>query len=336
MAETMGYNPAHHTIARRLALHNSKQRVINHVIALFTAWIDTRNTRLPAAEAEYHRKIIFGITEVCREQLYAVLLSQGFWRPDQHSISSLLPSAFARGDTDGAIFIGQCGLIVSTLRGMPGFDTRPIVSLFVPYADSSTILTDDRSGTYAATQHLLSTGHRHLLVLYSPDEDPIVQARLSGMQDALADAGSGHECHLYRLNLPTTLLSPITAPRVLPLPGAPAQHVEVGADILLPFLRQHPEITAIFCQNDAMALHLWHMLHHAGWRIPEDISLIGFDDTDGMLDSTGVNHLTTIRLPLYEVGRAAAEVMIQRITGELTEDVQRVLPVEFVVRHSTR
>lgn len=327
VAEEMGYDPALQTVARRLGLQKSQQRILNHVLAYFT--------ELDFTFGAYAREPYRGIAAVCHRERFAVLLTENDDSIRPADILAGLPGTFARGDADGAIMAGHQGHLLDVLRRIPGFGDRPVVRLFHPSPDASCVLSDDQTGTADATRHLLALGHRHFLHLYMPIESAIVINRVNGIQEALTEAGLDPAAQLSGLDLPPLLLTPQTAPHVLPRQGAPAQEVTLGADILLPYLHAHPEITAIFCENDAMALHLWHMLLNAGLHVPGDISLIGFDDTDGMVDGTGVNHLTTIRLPLYDMGVAAADLLIQRITGQLTEDEHRVLPVEFIVRQST-
>ncbi len=69
--------------------------------------------------------------------------------------------------------------------------------------------------------------------------------------------------------------------------------------------------------------------------MPEDYSLVGFDDAQALPDRQGENMLTTVRVPLAAIGNRAAQLVIDRITGVIEEDCTMVLPVELVVRKST-
>ncbi len=84
-----------------------------------------------------------------------------------------------------------------------------------------------------------------------------------------------------------------------------------------------------------MALHLWHFLLQEGYRVPEDISLVGFDDTDPMLDAAGQPLLTSVRIPLDDIGATAAELLLQLLDGASSETIHRVLPMELKIRRST-
>jgi DNA-binding LacI/PurR family transcriptional regulator len=100
-------------------------------------------------------------------------------------------------------------------------------------------------------------------------------------------------------------------------------------------MRAHPEVTAILGWNDGVALHAWYTLEAAGWRIPGEISLIGFDDAAAMPGPDGRNLLTTVRVPLREIGEEAARLITARVTGALPTDEHRTLPTELILRGST-
>ena len=104
---------------------------------------------------------------------------------------------------------------------------------------------------------------------------------------------------------------------------------------LASYLREHPEITAVLAMNDASALRAWALLEREGIRVPRDVSIVGFDDTDPKLDADGRNLLTTVRLPLEELGREAARQLVGAITGRTKREEPVILPTELVVRGST-
>jgi LacI family transcriptional regulator len=327
VAKEMGYDPNQQMSARRLGMRKSNNKILNHTIGLFSS--------LNVTEGSYIGKPYQGIAEVCTKENFAILLTN----IPEHTIRTdptyELPGTFSRGDADGAIMFGSQRKLVDILRATSGFANRPIVSLFYEEENTSSIISDDKQGTLCAMRHLLKQGHRNILHLYTPEHSNITRMRISGIITAFTEMNLDPAKHIHCIELPSELMNPIKAPHVLPQDDGPGQDITLGAEIIMPFLQAHPEITAILCENDAMALNLWHMLHNIGIKVPRDISLIGFDDTDGMMDAAGTNHLTTIRLPLYDMGRVATELLLQRITGQITEDEQRILPVEFILRYST-
>jgi LacI family transcriptional regulator len=105
-----------------------------------------------------------------------------------------------------------------------------------------------------------------------------------------------------------------------------------GAAATAVLLRRHPDLTAIFCGNDKMAIGALHYLAGEGIRVPQDVSVVGFDDLPhaAFISPT----LTTVHLPLYNVGALAVERLIDRIHGR-AEKVTETLPTHLVVRNST-
>jgi LacI family transcriptional regulator len=107
---------------------------------------------------------------------------------------------------------------------------------------------------------------------------------------------------------------------------------EGGGEAARVLLDRHPEVTAIFAGNDKMAVGALHQLSRMNVRVPQDVSIVGFDD---LAHSAFVNPaLTTVHLPLYQVGMLACERMIERIRGRV-ERVTETLSTHLVVRDST-
>jgi LacI family transcriptional regulator len=101
------------------------------------------------------------------------------------------------------------------------------------------------------------------------------------------------------------------------------------------FLEDHPQITAIFGLNDADARRLAYQLQYTGRRIPEDYSLVGFDDVDILPDDRGQNFLTSVYLPLIEVGRKAAQLALHQINSQVQTIEDIILPTSLSVRGTT-
>jgi DNA-binding LacI/PurR family transcriptional regulator len=107
---------------------------------------------------------------------------------------------------------------------------------------------------------------------------------------------------------------------------------EGGAAAAERLMARHPELTAILAGNDKMAIGAMHYLNEAGKRVPNDVSVIGFDD---MHDAAFANPaLTTVHLPLYQVGVLACEKLVARIGGNV-EPVRSVLATHLMVRNSS-
>ena len=324
VAAELGYNPALNDSARRLIARRHGTRVISKVAALF----------LPSrfAAATYFHHLFQGVQEGMADQGFALLVVSPDTRHEEIDWSAL-PEVFARGDVDGVIDIGF-GLEVKRrrLQAIPNFAGRPVVSYLWPAPECGAICVDDEGGVYAATRHLLDQGHRHLLQYLSFLPHDLEQPRIAGAQRALREFGLDPATHLRH----TRLFGPWLAPSIPNDQQAEVSCEEIGfRDWLLGDLTAHPETTAILAWNDGVAQRLWYILTQAGWRVPEDISLIGFDDTAPMLDAQGRNLLTSVRLPLYQVGYQAAQMLIAQILQPATPIHTHILPVELIIRGST-
>ncbi|HVL25715.1 MAG TPA: LacI family DNA-binding transcriptional regulator, partial [Thermomicrobiales bacterium] len=151
------------------------------------------------------------------------------------------------------------------------------------------VVPDEVQGGFLATQALLQAGHRHIgfLNFHNTDEFangyPPEQGRLAGYRHALADHGVG-----FRPDL------------VIPA----GFEVRDGFEATRVLLERDAEITALFCGNDRMAMGAYYALTEAGRRIPDDISVVGFDDQQ--LISTNLRPaLSTVALPFADLGRQA-------------------------------
>lgn len=173
------------------------------------------------------------------------------------------------------------------------------------------VVCDYASGAVQMMNYLLQLGHRRIGLIHAAQE--IRTAR--------------DVAEVYRQKLETAGVMPADSWRE---DGKFTE--EGGASAAARLLENQPKTTAIFCTNDKMALGAIHYLNRRGVRIPQEISVVGFDDTR---HAAFVNpSLTTVHLPLYEVGSLACERLIERVHGR-TERVMERLPTHLVVREST-
>ncbi|MFG2496843.1 LacI family DNA-binding transcriptional regulator [Streptomyces sp. NPDC048441] len=169
--------------------------------------------------------------------------------------------------------------------------TRIVLCGRPPLADTdavtATLTFDNRNGGRRLTEHLLTLGHRRIGYVAGPVERTTTRHRLEGHRDAMAAAGidSGGQDEL-------TVHGPYTR--------------RSGYEATLELLRRAPDLTAIVSANDTVALGASAALRERGLRIPQDISVAGFDDLPFSVDA--VPALTTVRLPLYEAGARAGRL----------------------------
>ena len=165
---------------------------------------------------------------------------------------------------------------------------------------------------YAATRHLLDLGHRHVGQISAP-LDSRSQARIDGYHKAVADAGA------------TSMVVAVDQP----------SNVPSGGHLLSELLARWPSVTAVFCGNDNLALGALFECQRRGIRVPDDLSIIGFNDLE--VSACAYPSLSSIATPRYEMARLAGELILEIIRGSGKRPRQRKFDLGFklVQRDST-
>jgi LacI family transcriptional regulator len=169
------------------------------------------------------------------------------------------------------------------------------------------------SGARNVTTHLVELGHRRIGLIGGPQEWLASDARIAGHVSALATAGILSSPELLVRNIePVTDWGYDSALRLLDLPAPP---------------------TAIVAFNDKSAVGALRAAHERGLRVPEDLSITGFDDV--YLSLSTLPMLTTVRQPLEEMGRMAVTLLMRLLEGHTTESLHVELATHLIVRGST-
>lgn len=198
-----------------------------------------------------------------------------------------------------------------------------LASLNIPYvvvhphhADgpgrASFVRVDNFLGSRQATEYLIALGHRAIGLTSFPIEASSFNERAGGYREALEEAGIGYHSDW-----------------VLQFPGPPIQIGLKGAQHLL---SSHPEITAIFAATDEIAMGVVAAVWRMGMRVPQDISVIGFDDS--IWASAISPPLTTVRQPLDDLARSAVDLVIEMLEDPNRDTTDLILPTSLVVRDS--
>jgi LacI family transcriptional regulator len=170
---------------------------------------------------------------------------------------------------------------------------------------------DQVEGARLATQHLIALGHRAIAHIAGPNDRPDAIERQRGYLAAHRDANLSVD------------------PRLI----VPGNYMENGGEQALEqLLAQGVPFSAVFCANDQTLWGARLALHHRGLRVPEDCSLVGFDDIPASRFMTPP--VTSVRQPIYEMGRLAAESLLAALRGEALGGMQ-MLPLELIVRGTT-
>ncbi|WP_426998291.1 LacI family DNA-binding transcriptional regulator [Pseudarthrobacter sp. N5] len=169
--------------------------------------------------------------------------------------------------------------------------------------------TDQAEGARLATEHLLNLGHAQVWHIGGPTSSFSAMHRAESWKRTLEDAG-------------------IVAPPVRHGDWSTESGYQIGLE-----LGRNPEVTAIFAANDQMALGAMRALHELGRAIPEDVSIVGFDDLE---ESTSFwPPLTTIHQDFHAVGRLSIENLLQQMAGSSPVDGATKVPTQLMIRKST-
>jgi DNA-binding LacI/PurR family transcriptional regulator len=177
-------------------------------------------------------------------------------------------------------------------------------------ASVDSVTNDDRAGAEVAVEHCVSLGHRRI-------------AHIDGGHGAGApDRRRGYEAAMKRLGL-GRLVSVVSG----------SYTEEGGHSGCLVLLRQNPPPTAIFVSNDLAAIGALNAIEESGLRVPDDVSLVGYDNTS--LAALRHISLTTIHQPRLEMGQLALSTLLERVDGGRAQPRRVVLSPSLVVRASS-
>jgi LacI family transcriptional regulator len=265
--------------------------------------------RCPYLLTDYFGLIVSSIAETLALHGRQVLLDAG----EAAQQASILPTLAARSDIGGAIIVlppeDSEQLVALQARGFPFVVVDPRVAM---PRDIAAVSAAHFAGARNVTRHLVDLGHRRIGVIAGPDNWLASDARLAGHASALADAGVLPNPALVLPGEPTARFGDEAADRLLDLPEPP---------------------TALIGFNDKAAVGAMAAATRRGLRIPEDLSVAGFDDID--LAQATRPMLTTVRQPLEEMGRIAVSLLIRLLDGHRLDALHIELATELIVRGST-
>lgn len=190
----------------------------------------------------------------------------------------------------------------------------PMVTLGVRHSSLSSLTIDNVGAARIATTHLLELGHRRIGLITSLPDDPFQFAapkqRAAGYEAALRDGGVAPDAALR-------------APGGFSMRG--------GAEAARQLLSLDAPPTALFALSDEMAIGAMQVAREEGLTVPDDVSILGFDDHD-VAEFVG---LTTVRQDVVEQGEAAARLLLARLEDPCESPSHQVLPTSLIVRTTT-
>ncbi|MFI8593120.1 LacI family DNA-binding transcriptional regulator [Microbacterium sp. NPDC078428] len=254
----------------------------------------------------FSTEILKGVALALRETRYDLLAYSGSRQADSTGWERRSLSRLSGTLIDGAI------MVTPTVVSAPV--EVPIVAIdpHTGHAELPTVESDSFGGALQAMQYLLSLGHRRIGFLAGRPDLRSSAARDAGYRKALRDAGLEADPALVRVGL------------YIPETAREQAHL---------LLAQPDRPTAVFAANDLSAIAVMEAGAALGLRVPEDLSVIGFDDVPEA--SRVVPALTTVRQPMRRLGALAAEFVTAQLAGHRPDPLHVQLPTRLVVRGTT-
>ncbi|WP_299093852.1 LacI family DNA-binding transcriptional regulator [uncultured Metabacillus sp.] len=257
-------------------------------------------------ENHYFSELLSGVEYVCRKNGYDFLIS-GISKPEE------CKNWVMKRNLDALIVLGKFPLKV--FKEMKTLSTPLVfVDSFEEYANLyHNIRINDEHGGYLGTKHLIELGHEKICFIPNGKVDCDVDGqRFLGFKRALAEADIPFHSEMVIEGRANSF----------------EKGYQIGKEIA-----HDQQMTGLFTSSDITALGIMKSLNDHGKRVPEDISIVGFDDL--MISRYSSPSLTTIRQDVFRKGAVSAETAINVIENKGLEPEQIMLPVELVVRSST-
>jgi LacI family repressor for deo operon, udp, cdd, tsx, nupC, and nupG len=259
---------------------------------------------VPDISNPFFSEIIRGIEQVAHELRYSVLLGDTQYNRTREQVYADL---FGTRQADGLI------TLLPHIPRIAAAGRLPIVNAceYVKDRSITSVYVDNVAAAYEATDYLITLGHRHIAFVAGPMNSPISIDRDQGYEKALAHAGITRNSRL-------TAEGDFSA--------------ESGMRAIETICARDERFTAVFFSNDEMALGGLCALKTRGLRVPQDVSIVGFDDI--RFSRYSDPPLTTVAQPMRDIGREAMTLLNEILTGRDVPPRKRILPTQFIVRGS--
>lgn len=297
-AQSLGYQPKG---GPALARNGSRMKTVGLLVKTDPA--------MPPHANPFYSKVILGIEDACRRSGMNLLFSALPVDEDNHLVE--IPPLITNEGADGLLLVGA--FVDKTITSLRGHKVPPVV-LVDAYAiqeNYDRVISDNFNAAYQAVEYLIGLGHRHIgLVGGQPDAYPSLRDRRNGYLRALKDTGLEPAC-MAEFNINNT-------------------H---GFSECSRMLEANPQLTALFGINDDVALAALRAAQHLGKRVPEDLSVIGYDDI--YLAAEAVPPLTTLHVDTVAMGRAAVDLLAFRQANPEAARITLTIHPTLVPRAST-
>jgi LacI family transcriptional regulator len=240
----------------------------------------------------FFARMVSGIEQGLDHAEYRPMFASTHWRAGNQDDEARSLQLLLERRVDGVIVLAS-SIPDEELRAVAAQLPLVVVARSVPGLEEQCLAIDNEAGAYRATRYLVGLGHTRIAHLAGTSGHPDAIARLAGYRRALAEAGIAEN---EKLLVAGDFLE------------------ESGLSTFEQLLGRGEQFSAIFAANDQMAYGAMLGLFNHGYRIPADVSLVGFDDQ--FLSAYTLPPLTTVRQPSKEMGQAAAEALLRLLSNE--------------------
>jgi LacI family transcriptional regulator len=257
----------------------------------------------------YFTSMARGVEDVAGASNYAVIYCN---TDESETKEEKYANILAQRQVDGVLLVPACGnaKIINFLES--NNISVVVLDRRVSGVNTDFVRADSENGANRLIKLLIGLGHERIAVITGPKKVSTAVDRVKGYRQALVDAGLKENELVYY--------------------GSFTQ--QSGYDFTKQAMLQSPRPTAIFAANNFILIGVVKALRELQLKVPEDISVVGFDDfPESMLVKP---FFTAVLQPAYEMGRLAAELLLKRISGELSGECQKIiLPTEIIERESS-
>ncbi|OGS20357.1 MAG: hypothetical protein A2252_00440 [Elusimicrobia bacterium RIFOXYA2_FULL_39_19] len=278
----------------------------NHIArSLVSSKSNTIGLIIPQFEISFFPEICIGVEKPCSERNYEIYIccSYGKAKREAEEINSLLSRKI-----DGLIIVpSQDEHDISVYRELlKNKIPFVLVDRYFSHINCSYVVSDDKTGAYNAVSYLIDLGHRKIAHISGPKFASTTQSRIAGYRNALKSKTIDSE---------------------LILEGSFDE--KSGYETMKKILKE--KYTAVFAANDFTAFGALQAIEEAGMKVPDDISIIGFDDSH--FSKYLKVSLTTVRQNPVEIGKTAVEILFENIQNP-AKYRRAIIPTELVIRQS--
>ncbi|EOL9013085.1 DNA-binding transcriptional regulator CytR [Cronobacter malonaticus] len=258
----------------------------------------------------FFSEIIRGIEVTAAEQGYLVLIGDC---AHQNQQEKTFIDLIITKQIDGMLLLGSRLPFDASKEEQRNLPPMVMANEFAPELELPTVHIDNLTAAFNAVNYLHELGHQRIACIAGPEEMPLCHYRLQGYVQALRRSGMTVDPHYIARGDFT---------------------YEAGANALEQLLSLPQPPTAIFCHSDVMALGALSMAKRRGFRVPDDLSIIGFDNI--ALAEFCDPPLTTVAQPRFDIGREAMLLLLSQLNGHTVSSGSRLLDCELVLRGTAR